>query len=79
MGLAQAAITGILTMAGYVSSTGASVTQPASAIACIRYIYIFSPIVLMAVSIVICLFYRVDKMYPSIMKELEERKARGEM
>ena len=33
----------------------------------------------MAVSIVICLFYRVDKMYPSIMKGLEEREARGEM
>ena len=33
----------------------------------------------MAVSIVICLFYRVDKMYPAIMKGLEEREARGEM
>ena len=79
MGMAQAAITGILTMAGYVSSTGAAVTQPASAIACIRYIYIFAPIILMVLAILVCAFYRVDKMYPSIMKELQEREARGEM
>ena len=79
MGMAQAIITGILTMAGYVSSTGAAVTQPESAITCIRYIYIFAPILLMVVAILVCACYRVDQMYPSIMKELQEREARGEM
>lgn len=33
----------------------------------------------MVLAILVCAFYRVDKMYPSIMKELQEREARDEM
>lgn len=79
MGAAQAAITGIMTAAGYISSAGAAIVQPQSAIASIRYIYVFAPILLMAVAAVICALYRLDAMYPSIVKELSEREARGEM
>lgn len=77
MGVAQAAITGIMTMCGYISSTGADVVQPQMAIDSIRYIYIFAPIILMVLAIVVCALYRLDKMYPSIMKDLEEREAQG--
>ncbi len=77
MGAAQAAITGIMTACGYISSTSADVVQPQMAIDSIRYIYIFAPIILMVVAMIVCALYRLDKMYPQIMKDLEEREAQG--
>ncbi len=79
MGAAQAAITGIMSLCGYISSTGADVVQPQSAIDSIYCIYVFAPIVLMGVAMLVCGLYRLDKQYPAIMQELEAREARGEL
>lgn len=79
MGAASAVITGIMSLCGYVSSTGAAVTQPQSAIDCIQYIFIFGPLLLFILLIVVCALYRLDKLYPQIMKELGEREAQGQL
>lgn len=78
MGLASAALSGLMGAAGYISSTGVAVTQPASAIAAITNLYIWAPVVVFVLVAVVCAFYKLDKMYPTIMKELREREARGE-
>lgn len=79
MGASQAVITGILSLCGYIASTGASVTQPDSVIHAIIGIYAFAPIIVWILVVVVVLLYRLDKKYPAIMQELGEREARGEM
>lgn len=79
MGAAQAVITGILSLAGYIASTGASVTQPQAVVSAIINIYIFAPIIVWILVLIVAAVYRLDKKYASIMKELGEREARGEM
>ena len=79
MGAASAIITGIMSLCGYISSTGANVIQPQSAIDSIRYIYIFGPLVLFILLIVVCALYRLDKMYPAIMEELAARESQGRL
>lgn len=78
-GLSSAAVGGILAAAGYVSSSSGATTQAQSAINAISGIYIFAPVVIWGVAVIVLLFYKLDKMYPDIMKELEEREARGEL
>lgn len=75
MGLASAGLSGMMSAAGYVSSAGQAVTQPESAIASIRNLYIWAPVVIFALVIVVCALYKLDKMYPMIMKELSERES----
>lgn len=48
--------------------------QPASAIAGISTVYVVLPIALNIVCIFVCLLYTLEKQYPQIMKELEERR-----
>ena len=79
MGAAQAAITGIMTLCGYVASTGAAVVQPQSALDSIRNLYIVGPAIIWALVILVCLFYNLDRKYPAIMEELSAREARGEL
>lgn len=79
MGASQALITGILSLCGYVASTGAAVTQPEAVVNAIVKIYAFAPVVVWILVILVILFYGLDKKYPAIMKELCEREARGEM
>ena len=79
MGAAQAIITGIMTVCGYISSTGNTVTQPQSALDSIVGIFIWGPVVIWVLVLVVCALYKLDKQYPSIMRELSEREARGEM
>ena len=78
-GVTSAVITALLDKAGYLSSTGAAVTQPASAVAMIQKIYIWGPTLVWAVAVAALLVYRLDKKYPKIMTELAEREARGEL
>lgn len=59
-----------LSAVGY---NGLAAFQPASAIACIRLMFTVLPSLLYAALIVIALFYKLDKEYPVIMRELEER------
>ncbi len=76
-GLTSAIITGLLSFAGYVSSTTGSIQQPDSAIQMIINIYRFAPLVVWISVIITLALYKLDKMYPMIMKELEEREAKG--
>ena len=78
-GIAQASIAGIMSLCGYISSTGSAVVQSQSAINSIINIYMFGPLLIFcrrsdrrpAVS--------ARQKYPAIMKELAEREARGEL
>lgn len=78
-GVAQASIAGIMSLCGYISATGASVSQPASVLSAIIKLYTFAPLLLWVIVLVVSLLYKLDQEYPQIMKELAEREARGEM
>lgn len=45
----------------------------------IMNIYKVGPLIVWVTVVIILLLYRLDKKYPMIMKELEEREARGEL
>ncbi len=76
-GLASASMTGLLSLAGYVSSTSGSVVQPDSAVDMIQNIYMFGPFLVWGVVILTLLLYKLDKRYPDIMRELCKREASG--
>ena len=78
-GIAQASIAGIMSLCGYISSTGSSVVQPQSAINSIINIYMFGPLLIFVGVLIVGVLYQLDKKYPAIMKELAEREARGEL
>lgn len=78
-GLASAMITGLLSSSGYVSSSAGITAQPETALEMIVSLYKFGPILIAAVIIVTLFGYKLDKMYPSIMQELTEREAHGQL
>jgi len=78
-GLTSAIITGMLSYAGYVSSTTASAVQPESAINMIVNTYVWGPIFVWVVLFVLLYFYKLDKQYPQIMRDLVAREAKGEL
>lgn len=78
-GITSAVMTALLEGAGFLSSTTGGAVQPDSAKAMITTIFQWGPILVWVVAIVVLLFYKLDKIYPDIMKDLAEREARGEM
>ncbi len=70
-GLGTAAFGGLLTMCGY---NGMAEVQTASAVSCIRIIFIVAPIAIYLILIVLAWMFKLDKQFPQIQKELEERK-----
>ena len=70
-GLGTAAFGGLLTMCGY---NGMAEVQTASAVSCIRIIFIIAPIAIYLILIVLAWLFKLDKQFPQIQKELEERK-----
>ena len=76
-GLTSAIITGLLSLSGYISSTSGAMEQPDSAIRMIINVYRFAPLVVWVSVIITLSLYKLDKMYPMIMKELTEREAKG--
>lgn len=78
-GVASASMTGLLSLAGYVSSTTGLAEQPAQALDMIVSIYKFGPLVVAAAAMATLYLYRLDGRYPDIMKELTVREARGEL
>lgn len=76
-GLTSAIITGLLSLSGYVSSTAGTISQPDNAIRMIINIYRFAPLVVWISVIITLSLYKLDKMYPMVMKELTEREAKG--
>ena len=45
----------------------------------IKNIYIWGPILVWAIAVIVLVLYKLDNKYPAIIKELSEREARGEM
>lgn len=78
-GLASATMTGLLSAAGYISTSAGSAAQPDSALNMIVNIYKFGPVLIALVAFITLALYKLDKAYPSIMKELIERESRGEL
>lgn len=78
-GLTSAILTSLLSYAGYVSSTTASAVQPQSAIDMIINLYMLGPIFVWIVIIIVLLLYKLDKMYPQIMRDLIKREAEGKL
>ena len=78
-GLASAIMTGLLSLAGYLSSAAGSVTQPQSAIDMIMNIYKTGPIIVWVVVIITLVLYKLDKKYETIMEELTERELQGQL
>ena len=78
-GLTGAIITGLLSYTGYVSSTTASAVQPQSAIDMVVSVYMYGPIIVWVIVLAILLCYKLDKMYPQIMRDLIEREASGKL
>lgn len=78
-GITSAIITRLMDASGYMSNVGGGVAQPKAALMMIQYIYLYGPLIIWAIAVVVLLLYRLDKLYPKIMSELKEREARGEM
>ena len=66
-GIAQASIAGIMSLCGYISSTGSAVVQSQSAINSIINIYMFGPLLIFVGVLIVGLLYQLDKKYPAIM------------
>lgn len=77
-GITSAIMTGLMTVSGYISSTGTQVMQPDSAVRTIGNIYKFGPIIVWGAAVVILLMYKLDKMYPQIERGLLEREMKKE-
>lgn len=78
-GLTSALLTGLLSYAGYISSSAGAVMQSQQVIDMIVSIYMWGPIFVWIVLIVVLYFYELDQKYPEIMRDLVAREARGEM
>ena len=69
----------MLSYAGYVSSTTGSAVQPQSAIDMVINVYMWGPIIVWIIVLLILWLYKLDKQYPQIMRDLVEREAKGEL
>lgn len=79
-GMTTVVIGAILSAAGYITTVaGQSVVQPQSAINAVITSYHWGMIAVWVITAIVLVFYKLDKMYPDIMKDLMERESRGEM
>lgn len=79
-GLTSAILTGCMSYAGYVSATnGSTAVQSQAAINMIVSLYEWGPIVVWVILLGILLMYKLDKIYPDIMRDLIAREAKGEL
>ena len=78
-GVASACMTGLLSMAGYISASAGTVTQPQQALDMIVNIYKGGPLIVAVIAVITLTLYRLDGKYSSIMLELTQREACGEM
>lgn len=78
-GVASAAMTGLLSVAGYISSSTGAVVQPQEVLNMIVSIYKFGPIIVAVLAVITLFFYKLDKQYPAIMTELMQRESHGEL
>lgn len=78
-GVVSAAMTGLLAVAGYVSSTTGAAVQPESALNMIVLLYKIGPLLIAGLAAVVLVFYKLDNEYDGIMADLMEREAKNEM
>jgi len=70
-GLGAAIIGWVLSFGGYV---GGSAVQPESAVFAIQSLYIYIPLILTVVQILVLLLYKLDKEYPQILADLNAKR-----
>jgi len=73
-GLASAGVGLLMDSVGY---DGLAATQTESALAMIEAICLYAPIFFSAIIVVLCLLYKLDKIYPQVMADLKERDKQG--
>lgn len=73
-GLGTWAISMIYAMAGF---DGTLEVQSASAMGAVQNVYLFGSMIILVITMVLLLVYKLDKKYPAIIKELEAREAKG--
>ena len=78
-GLTGAAMTGLMSYAGYVSSSNGSVVQSQEVVTMIIDIYKYAPLFVWVILIAVLAAYKLDKLYPQIMRDLVQREAKGEL
>lgn len=78
-GIATAIMTGLLQFVGYVSSDTGSAVQPQNVIDMIVNVYMYGILIVWVIVIIGLWMYKLDKIYPKIMKDLVEREAKGEL
>ncbi len=76
-GVTSAAMTGLLSLAGYVSSSSGTVVQSQETLDMIVRIYKFGPLLVAGLAVVTLALYQLDKKYNVIMDELMVREANG--
>ena len=72
-GIASAVITSLMNASGYISSQGADVVQPGSAISMIADIYKWGPVIIWVVAAIMLVIYKLDREMPQIAEELANR------
>ena len=72
-GITSAVIGWAFSAAGF---DGTAAVQTASAVATIKGAFLYAPIVIWVLFLVLMAIYKLDKMYPQIIKELNEREAK---
>lgn len=75
-GLTSALLGVILDKAGY---NGLLAVQSESAIHAISNIFMYGPIIVWGITALLLFLWKLEKQYPSIIKELAERESRGEL
>lgn len=70
-GLSAVILGAILSIGGYV---GTAVTQTAGAITAIKVSYIYVPVILTVIQVIVLAFYHLDKEYDSILTDLKSRR-----
>lgn len=73
-GLAAAGIGLLMNSVGY---DGLVAVQNADAMAMIQAICMYGPIIFSAILVVLCLLYKLDKLYPQVIADLRERDEQG--
>ena len=71
-GIASGGIGWVLGMAGYIATDDVA-NQPESVLTTLQILFIYSPLILSAITIILLRFYTLEKIYPDIIKELAQR------
>lgn len=72
-GISAAIVTSLLSISGFISSASGGAAQPDSAKQMIINIYQYGILFIWIVAVIVLAFYKLDKLYPQIMKDLAKR------